>query len=445
MRVRSLLQSKIGFDWLSSRLQRFPTIWKFAVRTYEFFQFNPYKQIYVRRFSSFSQNPERVKYAIVFDAQCLQTPTRERGIGRYSQNFISSICKSRPEQLFAAILTTLATDADIEKALCLLEGLDCPNLDILILDPFLEDSKITFIQARKNVRSYLEKIGCRAVVSLSPFEKHDSVISFPSSTTYKQIAVLYDLIPLIYPEDFLFSRYRKSSYLWSLGNLATYKLLLAISMETKKHWDRMPFSKTNTEVIHGGGYIGQIQQGKSFHGRFGILCVSAEQPHKNLARLIKSYSLLPKHIQLEHPLIIVGIRSIGAKRKFMKLSNETFGKVIFTEYIDKDEMLEKYRSARLLVMPSIIEGLSLPILEAWSNGLVAIGSKGTAAEELISNDLLLFDPFNSTEISNCMELLLTSETQWKEALKASMLSAAHLTWDATAILALNAIESLIDE
>lgn len=445
MRVRSLLPSKMGVDWLSSRLQRFPAIWKFAVRTYEFSQFKPHKQIYVRRFSSFSQDPERLKYAIVFDAQCLQTRTRDRGIGSYSQNFILSICKKRPEQLFAAILTTLATDADLEKAVDLLEGLDCPNLHILILDPFLEDSKITFIQAGKNIRSYLEKMGCRAVVSLSLFEKHDSVVSFPSSTTYKQIGILYDLIPLVYPGDFLFSRYRKSSYLWSLSNLTTYKLLLAISMETKKHWDRVRFPRTNTEVIHGGGYIGQLQYGNSFHGRIGILCVSAEQPHKNLARLIKSYSLLPKYIQLEHPLIIVGIRSVGAKRKFMKLSKKAFGKVIFTEYIDKDEMLKKYRSARLLVMPSIIEGLSLPILEAWSNGLVAIGSKGTVAEELIKNDFLLFDPFDSTEILNCMSLLLTSETHWNEALKVSMQSAANLNWDATAILALNAIENLLDE
>jgi hypothetical protein len=44
-----------------------------------------------------------------------------------------------------------------------------------------------------------------------------------------------------------------------------------------------------------------------------------------------------------------------------------------------------------------------------------------------------------------MRLLLTSETHWNEALKVSMLSAADLSWDATAILALNAIESLFDE
>ena len=445
MRVRCLLPSKLGVDWLSGRLQRFPAIWKFAVQVYEFTEFKPHKQIYTRRFSSSFQVPEHVKYSIVFDAQCLQTRTRDRGIGSYSQKFISSICKERPDQIFAAILTTIAADDDLTKAVSLLEDLNCPNLDILILDPCTTNSKTTLFQASKNLQSYLEKIGCRAIVSLSPFEKLDSVISFPTSSIYTQVGVLYDLIPLEYPREFLFSRYRKSSYLWSLGNLTNYKLLLAISVETKKRWDRLQISKSNVEVVHGGGYIGRLQQGKGFDGRTGILCVSSEQPHKNLGRLIESYALLPKDIQLEHPLIIVGIRTIGARRKFMKLSKKAIGKVIFTEYIDKNEMLENYRSARLLVMPSIIEGLSLPILEAWSNGLVAIGSKNTVAEELISNDFLLFDPFNSTEISNCMGLLLSSETHWNEAKKVSMLTAAHFTWDATANLALNAIESLVDE
>jgi len=435
----------MGIDWLSNRLQRFPSIWKLAVQLYEFSRFEPHKQKYVKRSSYNFQEPEYMKYQIVFDAQCLQTRTRDRGIGIYSQNLILSICKKRPEQRFAAILTTLGTDADLKKAVGLLEDLHCSNLDILIVDLFLENSETTFIRARKNIQSYLEKIGCCAIVSLSPFEKHDSVVSFPSSSTYKEIGVLYDLIPLQYPGDFLFSRYRKSSYLWSLRNLSTYKLLLAISAETKNHWNRMCDSKMNVEVVRGGGYVGQLQLGNGFHGRNGILCVSAELPHKNLAKLIESYSLLPKGIQLEHPLIIVGIKSLGAKRKLIKFSKEAFGRIIFTEYIDKVEMLEKYRSARLLVMPSIIEGLSLPILEAWSNGLVAVGSKGTVAEELINSTILLFDPFDSTEIANCMRLLLTSETCWNEALKVSMLSAANLTWDTTAVLALNAIESLFDE
>ena len=430
---------------LSSRLQRFPIIWKNVVKVYEIFQFVPNKKTYSGNFLPTSRNLKLKNYSIVFDAQCLQTLTRQRGIGRYSLNLISIICKSRPNQLFAAVLTSIASEDDLEKALCSLEELGCSNLDILILNPFIDNPKINFVQARENLRSQLELIGCSVVVVLSPFEKHDSVVAFPFSSTYKQVGVIYDLIPFLYPGDFLFSRKRKTSYIWSLNNLVNFHLLLAISKETANHWNRMNLSKAKMRVIYGGGFIGYPKQEIDFKDRSGILSVSAEQSHKNLARLIESYSLLPKHIQSQHSLIIVGIRSIGVKRKFVKLSRKASGQVVFMPYLDEDELLDKYQSSRLLVMPSLVEGLSLPILEAWSNGLVAIGSKGTVAEELIKTDSLLFDPLNSLELSNCIKLLLTSEDYWNNALKLSMVSARIFTWKETARIVLKAIESLGDD
>jgi glycosyltransferase involved in cell wall biosynthesis len=129
----------------------------------------------------------------------------------------------------------------------------------------------------------------------------------------------------------------------------------------------------------------------------------------------------------------------------VKLSRKASGQVVFMPYLDEDELLDKYQSSRLLVMPSLVEGLSLPILEAWSNGLVAIGSKGTVAEELIKTDSLLFDPLNSLELSNCIKLLLTSEDYWNNALKLSMVSARIFTWKETARIVLKAIESLGDD
>jgi glycosyltransferase involved in cell wall biosynthesis len=350
----------------------------------------------------------------------------------------------KPNLSFAAVLTTIASDADLEKAVNALENLGCLNLDVLLLDPFLGASKISFETAMENLNFQLEELRCRGVIVLSPFEKHKSVFTFPFSIEYKQVGILYDLIPLQFSQDFLISRNQISSYAWSLQNLSKFHLLLAISTETKNAWKRQVVSKSRVKVIYGGGHLRQIENTPRFKNRSGVLCVSAEQPHKNLSLLIESYCLLPEFIQLEHALTIVGIRSSGARKKFAKLGRGASGKIVLTEYLNEAELKDKYRESRLLVMPSLIEGLSLPILEAWRNGLVAVGSKGTVAEELLEDSSLLFDPFSSVSISDCMKLFLTSEEDWSKAFEVSMLSAACFTWEATAKLAIKEIESLLD-
>jgi glycosyltransferase involved in cell wall biosynthesis len=96
-------------------------------------------------------------------------------------------------------------------------------------------------------------------------------------------------------------------------------------------------------------------------------------------------------------------------------------------------------------MPSLVEGLSLPILEAWSHGLPAIGGSNTVAEELIANDLLLFDPRNSLSMRDCMAKFLESEENWSRGLESSLSRASIFTWSQTANTTLEAIRSLNNE
>ena len=429
---------------LSSSLQQFPNLWKFAVRGHGVFKFSPNNHFYRKRSTASFKTRSVKNYFLVFDAQCLQTKTRERGIGVYSMNFIESLCKLKPNLSFAAVLTTVASDIDLKIAVNALKKLECPNLDIFVFDPFLGSSKISFDTALENLKLQLEELRTRAIIVLSPFEKHKSAVTFPFSVKYKQIGILYDIIPLEYSQDFLISRNQMTSYAWSVQNLSKFDLLFAISTKTKDAWNRQIVSRARLKVIYGGGHIKLTENIPRFKNRSGVLCVSAEQPHKNLARLIESYCLLPEYIQLEHTLTIVGIRSSGARKKFAKLGRSASGKIVFTEYLNETKLKDKYRESRLLVMPSLTEGLSLPILEAWSYGLVAVGSEGTVAAELLKNNSLLFNPFSSHAISNCMRIFLTSEEDWNKAFEVATSSAACFTWEATATLAYSEIERLLD-
>jgi glycosyltransferase involved in cell wall biosynthesis len=90
-------------------------------------------------------------------------------------------------------------------------------------------------------------------------------------------------------------------------------------------------------------------------------------------------------------------------------------------------------------MPSLVEGLSMPILEAWEMGLPVIGSAGTVAEELIMDSKLLFNPNDINSIAVTIQNLLTDEIAWQQEAKSLKNRVDQYSWRATAKLVLEAV------
>ena len=440
------MTSRQALNFISNQLKRFPYVWKFAIAFYGFKKFNPEKINFSAKTLDVAPLPEvSKKYSLIFDGQCLQTLTRQRGIGKYSLSIISAICKMRPEENFAVILTVIAHNDDLLMARTILEKLGCANLDILILNPFDNKNSSNLLEAQTRIKEIIESTDCKSVLVMSNFEQVNEVVPIPNSQKYRRVGILYDLIPLQYPEQLLVSRWQKSTYGWALKNLSDFDLLLSISGESKKYWQLLVKSKVKIEVIYGGGDSKSRKVHKDFSARNGIMCVGAEKPHKNIERLISSYAMLPVEVQIQHDLTIVGISSIGARKRLYKLAKNSLGTVTIPKYLESVNLETLYEDGRLLVMPSIIEGLSLPILEAWSHGLVAIGSFNTVARELISSEFLLFDPLDSSSMAQKINELLTSEEEWNKALEFSISRSKMFTWDSAATLALLAIEKSHNE
>ncbi len=441
----SSLIAREARDYFSNLLKRFPSIWRVTVWIYGLGSFDPIKFKYKNSFCF--QNESCLTssvFEIVFDAQCLQTQSLKRGIGKYSLKFIEATCNARPSKSFAAVLTTVASSTDLASAQLALENLDCANLNIVIIDPFDGKRKVSMVEGQQNFLRDLEKIGCNTVISLSSFQKPESVIALPvqRSSKFSKVAILYDLIPLQLSKSMLISNWQKTSYEWALNNLANFDLLLSISKESREHWSKLVTSRSRVEVIRGGIDLKSTAEQKKFDQRSGILCVGAEQRHKNVELLINAYSQLPDNVQLEHKLSILGISSAAGRKRFSKIARAAIGKVEFSAYLDEALLTSAYENARLLVMPSLIEGLSLPILEAWSSGLLAIGGINTVAEELIADHSLLFDPTSAPSMAECMNRLLNSKVDWNRGLESSMLRSKEFTWGATAELALEAIGAI---
>jgi glycosyltransferase involved in cell wall biosynthesis len=75
-------------------------------------------------------------------------------------------------------------------------------------------------------------------------------------------------------------------------------------------------------------------------------------------------------------------------------------KIIFTGYLPTEKLYSAYKRADLFVLPSIIEGFGLTVIEAWLYEKCAIVSNNAGVAELISEDVngLTFHPQNINDL-----------------------------------------------
>ncbi len=130
-----------------------------------------------------------------------------------------------------------------------------------------------------------------------------------------------------------------------------------------------------------------------------LLYVGSAYPHKNLEKLILAFEdviVQKKNLQL----VLVGKKNYFYNRlekiiKDKKLSND----ILLTDYLSDDELSCLYKTAKLYILPSLIEGFGLPPLEAQSYGLPVLSSSATCLPEILGDSALYFDPNNTTELT----------------------------------------------
>jgi glycosyltransferase involved in cell wall biosynthesis len=425
---------KLDARSISNHLQRFPKLNLFLHRIYGSFDGRFRKHYYRKSNLEFTVLDEgsEIGIEILFDGQCLQGPTSLRGIGRYSQNFLLEYAKSYPEKLIGVYFTNLSNDRYLRDFRNLTIELNIVNIRFYLLDVFDGKSKVNLDRAKRNLISSIKLINPKVLCVLSNFEHIEHAVPYEPNEEIFSIAFVYDLIPLIYTSSVLVSRKRRVEYLRGLARLERHKLLFTISETTKKFWKELVNETSLVLNISGSALRNPVSHDlPTRRERNGVLIVGAEQPHKNLDFAISAYSNLSSEIQLLHPLTIIGIRSTGYRKYLSSISKGCLGDVTIPEYMDNSELSRQYETNALLVVPSLQEGLSLPILEAWERGLVAIAARDTAGAEIIALESATFDPKDRRSLSFIMNQFLTNESLWEEHQQNLRKRRDLFTWERT--------------
>ncbi len=139
-------------------------------------------------------------------------------------------------------------------------------------------------------------------------------------------------------------------------------------------------------------------------GRY-ILNVGKIEPRKNIERLIRAYAAVRERFGTK--LVIAGKADDAFGRLF-----ETLGRlggreeVVFTGYVENEDLPALYSMAEVFVYPSIHEGFGIPLLEAMACEVPIVTSNVSALPEIAGDAALLVDPFDVGSIAGAIERLL---------------------------------------
>lgn len=163
-----------------------------------------------------------------------------------------------------------------------------------------------------------------------------------------------------------------------------------------------------------------------------VLYVGNAYPHKNLNRLIDSFSMISK--TKHYSLVLAGDDPYFYPRLQQYVRRKRMdSEIIFFGYANDSQLFDLYSYCSCLVFPSLMEGFGIPNLEAVYCNKLPVISDIPVFREIWGNDVEYFDPENTSQMAaKILSVLSLSKTEYsrKVALGKRHLSGYH--WRKTA-------------
>jgi glycosyltransferase involved in cell wall biosynthesis len=407
---------------------------------------------------------------LLLDLQAIQGESGYRGIGRYSQSLAKALlAEGAKRQHDVHVLLRRLSDSDlVEREAQIVQLLPDANVHYVKLPVGTAEERLV----DRTLKEEAVKIRDEAVKSIAPDVFHicsvmegylDDVIGdlFTNDGQAKRIvnsATIYDLIPYAMPELYLADNRYKAFYLRQLEKLKKADALLAISEFTKqqaRHCLGLDASKIKAigggvpdaflSTGKGGGNV-ELLSGLRIEKNFVLYVPGGFDPRKNFERLIEAFASMPHDLRQRYQLVIASKLPAGVEYSLLGMAR-THGlhdnALVLTDYVADETLEQLYRRCTVMVFPSLMEGLGLPVLEAMSCGSPVVASNSSSLPEVLGDASGLFDPTCPDDICRVLTETLKSPAILEDLKARSAKQAALWTWRGAAGKALDHIESVV--
>ncbi len=143
-----------------------------------------------------------------------------------------------------------------------------------------------------------------------------------------------------------------------------------------------------------------------------LMVMSRDTAVKGLRFLLEALAELRKKYDLD--LVVVGrTMGDGLTEKLMERLGVT-AHVTFRDRIDTDELVNLYRTATLVAVPSTYEGFGLPAAEAMSCGAPVVSTTAGALPEVVGDSGILVPPADSAALASAIDSLVADPAKRRE-------------------------------
>lgn len=129
-----------------------------------------------------------------------------------------------------------------------------------------------------------------------------------------------------------------------------------------------------------------------------IMFLSTLQPRKNLQLLVEAFSEVMDKVNYD--LVLIGRKGWAVDKLIAQYS--AGDRIIFTGFVDDEDITPIYRNAICFVFPSLYEGFGIPPVEALAMGTPVISSDSSCMKEILRKQAVFFENNNKEELKKLL-------------------------------------------
>lgn len=392
------------------------------------------------------------KTKLLYDIEQLITAKgKETGICRVSLELLKGISQQADYEVYPVVTTSKEeeTTAYLKK-----KGLEYLTDKVIYL-PYLKKTTQNYSFLKK-IRSFLitQKYKKAYLKELKKYDEYISIFSPISPLVYqsnlKTKIIVHDLIPLVMPESCPLKSFPKKYASWIKAIKADE--VICVSEATKKDFlkYRPDYDEKKIKVTYlAADKKFKPQKNDSLYQKYGIptkkyfLAVSDFNPRKNLIHLIDAFIAFLKSSKAEDvSLVLVGPKAAGYKfvAEHIKDIQQYTDKIIFTGFVDDEDLPTVYSMAHAFVYPSLYEGFGLPPLEAMQCNTPIITCNNSSIPEVCEQCAMYISGNDLQGTTNALLEIYKNETLRKTLSQKGLERAKVFNWDNTVKKVFNLIQ-----
>lgn len=174
------------------------------------------------------------------------------------------------------------------------------------------------------------------------------------------------------------------------------------------------------------------RQALGIHGAYD-LCVSSNQPHKNLHTLVEAWARAYHDTPPSSPrqLVIAGQFDAQRPQPWQDAAYRQLPIVVVASPSD-DTLHALYQHASVFIYPSLAEGFGLTIAEAMASGCAVICHDHPAMRALVADSAWVIDMHDTPQLCHTIQAAWTNDQQRQRYAQLGLHRAQQLQWSTAA-------------